>query len=92
MSKIDKFISKSDYTNSSLLKGVVMLGKILCLFFLHSWGAPYEVSVRHLGEYPWDTWQHICTRVKRNCRRKDCYKTTRSGDCLYPIEPLPDQK
>ena len=69
-----------------------MLGKILCLLFLHSFGKPFEVRVHHLGEYPWDTWQHICTRMKRECTRKGCYKTTRTGNCLYPIQSLPPQK
>ena len=69
-----------------------MLGKILCLLSLHSWNAPYKVFVHHLGEYPWEKWQHWCTRMKRDCARSGCYKTTRTGDCLYPIQSLPPQK
>lgn len=40
-----------------------------CRFHLHRWGKQFLVPVHHLGEYPWQRFQHICHAQARECVR-----------------------
>lgn len=68
-----------------------MFQRFLCAIGLHKWGKWYKVSVHHLGEYPWDVWQHICTASRRTCQECGWHSRMRNL-CSYPIKSLPNQR
>lgn len=39
-----------------------------CRLHFHKWSGYFRDACLHSGEYPWDTWQHICTRLVKQCR------------------------
>jgi len=38
-----------------------------CRLHLHRWGKQFLVPVHHLGEYPYQSFQHICHAQAREC-------------------------
>jgi hypothetical protein len=63
---------------------------VLCRLGLHNWSRWYKVRVHHMGEYPWDTWQHVCMADKRECLL--CGKgSRRCNSCQGPVLPMEPQ-
>ncbi len=49
---------------------------VCCRLHLHRWSGYYPRPLWHLGEYPWETWQHVCIAHYKSCTR--CGYTRRS--------------
>lgn len=42
---------------------------LLCRLHIHRWGDFINVPVLHMGEYPWDKFQHVCVGHAKICMR-----------------------
>lgn len=42
---------------------------LTCRLHLHKWSGWYPTPIHHLGEYDWETWQHICLARVKSCVR-----------------------
>jgi len=64
---------------------------LLCNVGVHDWGKWQKVEVHHMGEMPWDTWQHLCHSNQRICL---CcgHKSRRRKHCQGPYKSLPNQE
>ena len=51
-----------------------------CRLGLHRWSEWKLDAMYHLGEWPWDTWQHVCATKRRWC--VDCPATMKRGSCV----------
>jgi len=51
-----------------------------CRFKLHRWSAWEKDALYHMGEDPWERWQHMCATRRRWC--VDCDATMRRGNCV----------
>ncbi len=38
-----------------------------CRLGMHKWSGWFLYPVHHLGEYPWERWQHICLGKRKQC-------------------------
>jgi hypothetical protein len=59
----------------------------------HSWTNWFVVPVLHSGEYPWDTFRHICAGLARDCTRcgrRQRSRRHRKGYGPFVVD-LPDQ-
>ena len=67
--------------------------RLRCRLRLHRWGEWEMDAIHHLGEYPWDKWQHVCRTRRRRCA--DCPATMKRGSCVgswivrLPPQPYP---
>ena len=67
-----------------------MLQRILCAIGFHDWDKWRQKQIHHMGEPPWETWQHICLGWKRSC--KQCGTPSRlQVTCDAPRLSLPNQ-
>lgn len=65
-----------------------------CRLGLHRWSGWFLRPVHHTGEYPWDTWQHVCLGKAHSCVK--CGVTRRSkvhsrcvGSTVVPLKAQP---
>lgn len=49
-------------------------------------------EIHHLGEYPWEKWQHLCLANIRYCLRGCGWRSRSTRRCQRVITRLPDQK
>ncbi|MGC8461433.1 MAG: hypothetical protein ACP5OR_06290 [Candidatus Dormibacteria bacterium] len=40
---------------------------MMCRIGKHTWSGWFLAPVHHLGEYPWEKWQHVCLGKQRQC-------------------------
>ncbi len=69
------------------------LNTLLCTIGIHDPGSERVGPIHHMGEYPYQRWQHICTMKIRTCKKCgfDKCKPVRAGYCrvtkhLPPLE------
>ncbi len=63
-----------------------------CSLKLHSLSPVIKAEVHHLGEYPWDRWQHLCVANVRYCLRGCGWRSAPKRLCQRIIRRLPDQQ
>lgn len=70
-----------------------MFGTLLCMLGLHKRGVMwYKVPVWHHGEYPWDTWTHLChSYMKGDCQRCGMPARRKRRKCSPPHYTGPRQ-